>query len=47
MGHMLVVPHPKDAFAGNCPFHGNCLEGMAAGPAIEQRAGRKVRYPGR
>lgn len=41
MGHMLVVPHPKDAFAGNCPFHGNCLEGMAAGPAIEQRAGRK------
>ncbi|EJE4564925.1 ROK family protein, partial [Enterococcus faecium] len=35
MGHMLVVPHPKDDFAGSCPFHGNCLEGMAAGPAIE------------
>lgn len=41
MGHMLVVPHPEDTFSGNCPFHGNCLEGMAAGPAIEQRAGRK------
>src|SRR5699024_2167858 len=41
MGHMLVVPHPADGFKGNCTFHGNCLEGMAAGPAIEKRAGRK------
>ncbi|MCF1616736.1 fructokinase ScrK [Tetragenococcus koreensis] len=41
MGHMLVVPHPDDNFKGNCPFHGNCLEGMAAGPAIEARAGKK------
>lgn len=41
MGHMLVTPHPEDHFGGNCPFHENCLEGMAAGPAIEQRAGKK------
>lgn len=41
MGHMLVVPHPEDSFKGTCPFHGNCLEGMAAGPAIEKRNGRK------
>ena len=41
MGHMLVVPHPKDDFKGSCPFHGNCLEGMAAGPAVEKRNGRK------
>lgn len=41
MGHMLVVPHPADHFAGNCPFHGNCLEGMAAGPAVEKRMGMK------
>ena len=43
MGHMLVVPHPDDKdFEGACPFHGNhCLEGMAAGPAIEKRNGRK------
>ena len=41
MGHMLVVPHRDDSFKGSCPFHGNCLEGMAAGPAIEKRLGKK------
>lgn len=41
MGHMMIVPHSDDDFKGNCPFHGNCLEGMAAGPAIEKRSGRK------
>ncbi|MCI1134312.1 ROK family protein [Enterococcus gallinarum] len=41
MGHMLVVPHPDDSFEGSCPFHGNCLEGMAADPAIEKRLGKK------
>lgn len=41
MGHMLVVPHQADDFHGACPFHGNCLEGMAAGPAIENRLGQK------
>ncbi|MDT2674915.1 fructokinase ScrK [Enterococcus dongliensis] len=41
MGHMIVIPHEKDNFKGNCPFHENCLEGMAAGPAIEARTGRK------
>lgn len=41
MGHMLVVPHEKDTFKGNCPYHENCLEGMAAGPAIEARSGKK------
>ncbi len=41
MGHMLIQPHPEDQFEGVCPFHGNCLEGMAAGPAIEKRLGIK------
>lgn len=41
MGHMMVVPHENDHFEGSCPFHGNCLEGMAAGPSIEARFGKQ------
>lgn len=42
MGHMrLHHDWEQDPFPGNCPFHGDCLEGMAAGPAIEQRWGVK------
>ena len=40
-GHIYLKRHPKDAFAGGCPFHGDCLEGLAAGPAIEKRWGKK------
>jgi fructokinase len=41
MGHMLVKRHPGDTFQGSCPYHHDCLEGMAAGPAIEKRWGKK------
>jgi len=38
LGH-LRVPHDRerDPFPGNCPYHGDCLEGLAAAPAIEAR----------
>lgn len=37
MGHMAVKPVAGDDFAGLCPYHGNCLEGMASGPALSAR----------
>lgn len=41
MGHTIVRRHADDAYEGTCPYHGDCLEGLAAGPAIERRWGKK------
>ncbi|MBD5458498.1 MAG: ROK family protein [Lachnospiraceae bacterium] len=41
-GHILLHRMPEDTYRGFCPFHENCFEGLAAGPAIEGRWGRKA-----
>lgn len=41
-GHILLRKEEQDDFEGNCPYHKCCLEGLAAGPAIERRYGKKA-----
>ena len=43
MGH-IFLPHDRqaDPFPGSCPFHGDCLEGLANGPAMEKRWGQRA-----
>ncbi|QNK55069.1 ROK family protein [Paenibacillus sp. PAMC21692] len=40
-GHILPRRHPDDRYEGACPYHGDCLEGLAAGPSLEKRWGVK------
>lgn len=38
-GHIFVGRAEGDKYKGKCPYHGDCLEGMASGPAMEERWG--------
>lgn len=42
MGH-IRIPHDRDVdpYSGSCSYHGDCLEGLAAGPALEGRWGQR------
>jgi len=41
MGHVYIPHDPvNDPYPGCCPYHGDCLEGLACGPAIEKRWGQ-------
>lgn len=43
MGHVRIAHEPFDeVFQGSCPFHGDCLEGIASGFAMHQRYGQKA-----
>ena len=44
MGHIRLKRHPDDLdFKGICPFHGDCLEGLVAGPTFDARLGKSGR----
>lgn len=43
IGHIKIRRHPLDTYQGHCPYHKDCLEGLAAGPAIEERWGKPAK----
>ncbi len=45
-GHIAVRRSEGDSHPGSCPYHGDCLEGMAAGPALEARFGDPTTWAG-
>lgn len=41
-GHVMIQRREGDDYQGKCPYHKTCLEGLAAGPAVEERWGKKA-----
>ena len=44
LGHIRVARQSGDTWPGACSFHGDCLEGLAAGPSIEKRLGIRAEH---
>lgn len=42
LGHIRVARLVGDEFVGSCPYHGDCVEGLAAGPSLRARVGDRV-----
>lgn len=42
LGHIRIVRRAGDSWKGACSFHGDCVEGLASGVAIERRTGRRA-----
>ena len=42
LGHVRVARLPGDDFPGSCPYHGDCVEGLAAGSSLQARFGDRV-----
>ena len=40
-GHILLMRHPQDKYESCCPYHKNCMEGLASGTAVSGRWGKK------
>lgn len=38
-GHVILSRHPEDTYPGRCPYHPDCMESLASGPAIMERYG--------
>ena len=41
-GHIILPVSASDTFGGICPYHKNCFEGLASGPAIKARYGTEA-----
>jgi fructokinase len=46
LGHVRVARLPGEEWPGSCPYHGDCVEGLASGSSLETRLGDRIRELG-